>query len=213
MRKKDLHCTLCNNEKTTYFGQGENRQYYHCPICDLVFVPAKYFVSYTEEKAKYDHHQNCIDNTGYVNFLNRLLIPLQKHLPPNANGLDFGCGPGPTLHLLMEKAGYSMKLYDYFYASDQTVFTQKYDFITSTEVLEHLHHPLEELKKLWACLKKNGVLGLMTAFRIEDFSNWYYKRDLTHIAFYTPKTLQWIANYFDAELIIPQNGVAILQKV
>ncbi len=212
MEKKNFHCPLCKNKKTTPFAKGENRYYYHCPYCDLVFVPSCYFVSHEEEKAKYDHHQNSLDNTGYVNFLNRLLIPLQEYLPKDARGLDFGCGPGPTLHLLMEKAGYSMKLYDYFYAPDQTVFAQKYDFITSTEVIEHLHHPLEELEKLWACLKENGVLGLMTAFRVEDFANWYYKRDLTHIAFYTPKTLQWIADYFDAELIIPQSGVAILRK-
>jgi hypothetical protein len=26
----------------------------------------------------------------------------------------------------------------------------------------------------------------------EDFKNWYYKNDFTHVIFYTPKTLQWI---------------------
>ena len=212
MEKRYFHCPLCSNGETSLFAKGENRFYYHCPKCDLVFVPSRYFVSHEAEKAKYDHHQNSLENEGYVTFLNRLLIPLQTYLPPHARGLDFGSGPGPTLHLVMKEAGYPMDIYDYFYAPNKEVFSRRYDFITSTEVIEHLHHPLHELQKLWCILEDEGVLGLMTAFRVENFSGWYYKRDLTHVAFYTPKTFQWIADYLDAELIIPQSGVVILRK-
>ncbi len=212
MKKEQYNCPLCNHPETLFFTEGENRRYFHCLQCDLVFVPSCYFVSENEEKAKYDNHQNSPDNEGYVQFLNRLLIPMQKMLPENASGLDFGSGPGPTLHLLMEKRGYKMDIYDYFYAPDKERFNDKYDFITATEVIEHLHHPLTELKRLWNCLRKDGLLGIMTAFRIEAFADWYYKRDLTHIAFYTPQTFQWIADYFDAEMFIPQSGVVILKK-
>ena len=105
-----------------------------------------------------------------------------------------------------------MEIYDVFYHDKKEVFEKQYDFITSTEVIEHLHNPSEELEKLWGCLKKGAVLGLMTAFRVEDFSTWYYKRDLTHIIFFTPRTFEWIASYLKAELIVPESGVVILRK-
>ena len=79
-------------------------------------------------------------------------------------------------------------------------------------MIEHLHDPMSELARLWALLKPDGVLGLMTAFRVEDFAGWYYKRDLTHIRFFTPDTFAWIAKELDAQLEIPQSGVIILHK-
>ncbi len=212
MKSTTSLCPLCKNQKTSHFHESENRIYMQCKNCDLVFVPSKYFINQSEEKAKYDNHQNTPQNQGYVDFLDRLLTPLQTYLPKEAKGLDFGSGPGPTLSLIMAERGFSMDIYDYFYAKDPTVFEKQYDFITSTEVIEHLYNPLFELQRLWRCLKPNGVLGLMTAFRVEDFARWYYKRDLTHIHFFTPKTFTWIAQKLDAELIIPQSGVAIMKK-
>ncbi|HHD84192.1 MAG TPA: class I SAM-dependent methyltransferase, partial [Campylobacteraceae bacterium] len=117
-----------------------------------------------------------------------------------------------TLNILMEKCGFSMDIYDCFYAPDETVFKKRYDFITSTEVIEHLHDPMGELTRLWTLLKPDGVLGIMTAFRVEDFADWYYKRDLTHIRFFTPKTFEWIAKKLGAQLEIPQSGVILLHK-
>jgi SAM-dependent methyltransferase len=205
-------CPLCQSSQTSLFLIAENREYHLCPNCDLVFVPEKFFVSKEEEKAKYDHHQNNPQDKGYCAFLDRLLLPLQKELSSTAKGLDFGSGPGPTLSVLMKERGYEMDIYDIFYHDREEVFHKQYDFITSTEVIEHLHHPLKEIERLWSCLNEGGVLGLMSAFRVEAFSTWYYKRDLTHIRFFTPKTFAWLASHLGATLTIPQSGVAILKK-
>ncbi len=205
-------CPLCQSSQTKEFSHSENRYYHHCQNCDIVFVPEKFFVTKDDEKAKYDNHQNSPDNAGYCQFLDKLLLPLQSHLQEGAKGLDFGSGPGPTLSLMMERRGYEMEIYDIFYHDTPEVFEKKYDFITSTEVIEHLHHPLGEIEKLWGCLREGGVLGLMSAFRVEDFENWYYKRDLTHICFFSPQTFSWIASQLGATLEIPQSGVALLKK-
>ncbi len=205
-------CPLCYSSKTEEFSHSENRYYYLCQNCDVVFVPPKYLVSEIEEKAKYDNHQNSPDNEGYCTFLNKLLLPLQGYIKKGDSGLDFGSGPGPTLSVLMTKRGYEMDIYDIFYHDNKKVFEKEYDFITSTEVIEHLHHPLEEIERLWECLKEGGVLGLMTAFRVEDFEKWYYKRDLTHIRFFTPLTFAWLAKKLGATLTIPESGVVILKK-
>ncbi len=207
-----MRCRLCHSEQTTLFHQSEDRDYYLCGECDLVFVPSEFFVNQSDEKAKYDNHQNSIENEGYCQFLDRLLLPMQALLKPKAKGLDFGSGPGPTLHQLMQKRGFKMDIYDIFYHNDLSVFTKRYDFITSTEVIEHLHRPLFEIERLWGMLNDDGVLGLMTGFRPDDFASWYYKRDLTHINFFTPKTFAWLAQKLEAELTIPCEGVVILGK-
>ncbi len=205
-------CPLCTSKKSSLFHKGENREYLHCQVCDLVYIPQEFFLSKEQEKAKYDNHQNSIKDEGYCNFLDRLLTPLQRYLKPNAKGLDFGSGPGPTLSMMMKQRGFEMDIYDIFYAKNSEVFAKKYDFITSTEVIEHLYDPLFDIKRLWSMVNAGGVLGLMTAFRVEDFANWYYKRDLTHIRFYSPLTFKWLANELKAKLILPESGVIILKK-
>jgi len=94
------------------------------------------------------------------------------------------------------------------------VFEKSYDFITTTEVIEHLHNPYEEILKLWKCLKPSGVLGIMTAFRPDEdkFADWYYKRDATHVRFFTKDSFSWLANKLDAEIFIPQSDIVILKK-
>ena len=77
-------------------------------------------------------------------------------------GLDFGSGPGPTLSIMFREAGYPMEIYDYFYAPNTDVLNNQYDFITATEVIEHLRHPIQTLNLLWKILKPGGVLGIMT---------------------------------------------------
>ena len=207
-------CPLCLKKNSFKYWEGEGRVYLLCKTCDLVYVPSSYFISKKDEKAKYDNHQNSPQNQGYKDFLNRLIEPLSKELSLNSYGLDFGSGPGPTLWLIMREKGYKMEIYDYFYHNNKTVFEKEYNFITSTEVIEHLYQPLKEMQRLWSCLKPDGVLGIMTAFRpdIDEFSSWYYKRDLTHIRFFTKKTFQWLANTLDAKLQIPEDGVILLKK-
>ncbi len=207
-------CPLCKKKDSYIYAYGESREYFRCKICDLVYVSSSDFISKVEEKQKYNKHQNSIKNQGYVDFLNRLLKPLNSQLPPNLKGLDFGSGPGPTLNIIMKGNGHDMDIYDFFYHDDKSVFEKTYDFITATEVVEHLHRPYFEIKRLWDMIEVGGYLGIMTAFRPnrEEFQDWYYKRDLTHICFFTEDTFYWLANVLGAELTIPQNGVVILKK-
>jgi cyclopropane fatty-acyl-phospholipid synthase-like methyltransferase len=41
-------------------------------------------------------------------FLSQVFNPVMVHLKKGAKGLDFGCGPGPTLSLMFEKQGYQV---------------------------------------------------------------------------------------------------------
>ncbi len=207
-------CPLCREDQSREFFQDDQRDFFRCPICSLVFVPPRFHLSPSEEKYRYDLHENSPDDPNYRRFLSRLFTPLSQLLSPGDAGLDFGAGPGPTLSVMFQENGFPMRIYDYFYANDPAVFQQQYDFITATEVLEHLHHPDKELKRLWDCLKPGGYFGIMTKLVLNQaaFSTWHYKNDLTHVSFFSRATFNWIAAQWQATVEILGNDVIIFQK-
>ncbi len=115
---------------------------------------------------------------------------------------------------MFEEAGHLMATYDPFYAADVSVFADKYDFITATEVFEHLHHPGRELDRLWDCLGPEGILGIMTKLvrSSEDLALWHYIRDPTHVCFFSDRTFAWLAGTLQAELNFADKDVIIFRK-
>ncbi len=107
-----------------------------------------------------------------------------------------------------------MQIYDRFYAHHECVFEQQYDFITATEVVEHLHHPFAELQRLWHTLKAGGYLGIMTSRydTIEDFNSWHYKLDPTHVLFFSTESFLWLSRQWQATLEVIDNDIVILYK-
>ncbi|MEP1214430.1 MAG: class I SAM-dependent methyltransferase [Marinobacter sp.] len=167
------------------------------------------------ERAVYDLHDNDPRDEGYRRFLSKLTGPLLERLAPGARGLDFGCGPGPALAAMLREAGMEMALYDPFYYPDTSALGQQYDFITCTEVVEHLHRPAEIFRRLDRLLAPGGLLGVMTCFQTDDerFANWHYRRDPTHIVFYRRATMQWLASAHGWALEVPAKDVAFFRKV
>jgi hypothetical protein len=214
IKAKDI-CPLCAHPEVSTFWHDKRRDFLQCQNCRLVFVPPEQHLSASEEKGEYDLHQNSPADDGYRNFLGRLSEQLLERLSPGSFGLDFGCGPGPTLSLIFNESGFPMKDYDPIYAPDPHVYEQQYDFITATEVVEHLRFPGRELTRLWSCLPEGGWLGIMTKMVIdrEAFSTWHYKNDLTHICFFCPETFQWWARKHGAELTFLGNDVVLFKKI
>ena len=207
-------CPLCVGVDTGDFFQDGDRSFLRCQTCFLVFVPPRYFLSAESEKERYDQHQNSPDDPRYRQFLNRIFLPMQARLKPASFGLDFGSGPGPTLSVMFQEEGHSMDIYDLFYADNPEVFEREYDFITTTETVEHLRNPQGDLDRLWSCLKPEGVLGVMTSF-IEDsntFADWYYKNDLTHVCFYTKLTFRWLAQRWQTTADFVDDNVVLFPK-
>ena len=207
-------CPLCGSAQTAHFHVDERREYHRCSACDLVFVPAAFFVSREEEKGLYDMHENDPQDRAYRQFLSRLFKPMQERIPEHASGLDFGSGPGPTLSLMFEEQGHRVCLYDRFYAPDETVLHEKYDFITATEVAEHLHQPAFELERLWSLLRPAGWLGIMTR-RLgpeQHFADWHYKNDPTHVIFFSDLTFLWLAGRWSTTATFFGPDVVLLQK-
>lgn len=217
MEKHD--CVLCGSEKTEWIYRDETRMdykrdYYKCKECSLIFVPPDQRLSADEEKSRYEMHENDPKDPRYRKFLSRMFTPMAERLEPESYGLDFGSGPGPTLNLMFEEEGHTVRIYDPFYAPDRSVFNEQYDFITTTETAEHLFDPLMELDRLWSCLKPGGYFGVMTKRHqgAEHFKNWHYKNDDTHVVFYHKDTFRWLGKRWDSGPEFLRSDVVIFQK-
>lgn len=208
-------CTLCQNT-VGEFAKDKQRRYFKCSECELIFADPRAKLAEKSEKEIYDLHQNDPTDEGYRRFLSLLTEPLLKRIPAGVKGLDFGCGPGPTLHLMLEEAGIRMALYDIFYYPDEAPLQRQYDVVTCTEVVEHFNAPATAWPTLVNLLGNNGWLAVMTSLFTretpEAFLAWQYKNDPTHVSFYTPKTMRWLSQRFGLECEILSQRVIFFQR-
>ena len=208
-------CPICGGQVVEVYDAQLKIDFYHCKTCEFVYQSPNTHASLEEEKAQYDYHQNSFENIGYVHYLQKFL---EGHvLPLNKNGvaLDYGSGPGPVLYELMKEHFEEVMHFDPFYHPNPSYLTRKYDIITSTEVVEHFKHPMEEFAKLRDLLKEDGYLVIMTNFRLMDmdeFLTWWYRRDQTHISFYHPKTFAYIASKLGFTLVSDNGKNVIILK-
>ncbi|MGM0378878.1 MAG: class I SAM-dependent methyltransferase [Bacillota bacterium] len=209
-------CKICKSEiiEEVYVDRFDNT-YHMCEVCEFVFLDESEIVSIDKEKEVYDQHDNSFESEGYVkmfeNFINVAVSPFVKE---KKEALEFGCGPGPVLAKMLENRGWNVTKYDPIYYNNEYK-DKKYDLITSTEVFEHFKNPLKEFEKLSNLLKKGGILSIMTLMRPKtkkEFIDWWYIRDKTHIAFYSPKTLYLLGKKFGLKMIYNNNERLITYK-
>ena len=209
-----MFCPLCSSPRNELYFEDKHRPYFKCSDCALIFVPPEHYLSIEDEKAQYQLHENSPTDKGYRDFLSQVCNPLKQKLKPNSLGLDFGCGPGPTLSVMLEEAGHKVSLYDPFFTPNTATLKHRYDFVTCTEVAEHLHQPGRVFEQLVDLLKPGGWLAVMTQFPPSSdlFERWYYKNDPTHVCFFSIETLSYLGNCLQLETEFFDGGVILLQK-
>jgi SAM-dependent methyltransferase len=207
-------CPLCGAARALPFAAVAGRRYFRCGGCGLVFMAAEDRPEASAELAHYGTHENDPADARYRGFLARLAEPLAARLAADAEGLDYGCGPGPALARMLEERGFRMAVYDPFFAPDAAVLERSYDFVTCTETAEHFFDPAEEFARLDGLLRPGGWLGVMTEplDDARDFAGWRYARDPTHVCFYAEETLRWIAERFGWEMEVRARGVVLFRK-
>jgi len=209
-----IACPLCFNEVFSSEIKGPSRQLFHyCENCRLVFSEKQDLPNRQNEKERYLKHENSIQNKGYVRHLNQAIHPALPYLRENMRGLDYGCGPVPTLNRLLEKKGLNCEFYDPIFFPEHPL--GRYDYIFATECFEHFFSPDAELHKLTHLLESGGILIVMTTLweDIDKFEAWKYAQDPTHVVFYHQKTFEFICAKYGFELLANHNNrVIILRK-
>jgi len=288
-------CPLCQDANTSRYAIQFSKLFLSCPTCQLVFLHPRHHLTEEEEKKRYEEHNNSPYDQRYRSFLAPVLDELMPLLGNNydLHGLDYGCGPGPTLSTMFREKSFKMADYDPFFKpvafidnlqmnnhnksqsntthtpetnstntpNTSTIdvpntttpsntsttdippktenlnnldknekseknpkkippydkdpfnpaddhFVPPFDFITCTETAEHFRYPAEDFQKLFSPLLLNpdkGILAIMTQmlYSKEQFVNWWYLRDKTHVSFYTAPTMEYIAKTNNLRLILP----------
>lgn len=214
-------CPLCGSENLAPYHTDKKREYLHCNVCHLVFVPPRHHLSAEQEKAEYDKHDNTQLDEGYARFLSRAVTPLVERLRATfgddldrLRGLDFGCGEGAFLSQLASQDGVKVDNFDLYYHPNRKLLNQRYDFITLTEVIEHLAAPRKSIAQIASMLNEKSLLLMMTKRVIskERFANWHYKQDPTHICFYSEATLNWIAKQYSWNIELVSNDIVVFYQ-
>jgi len=213
-------CKICQGDTTKMVDKKKNIVYYRCKSCGFVYLDDSKIIDNDSERKHYEKHNNGFDSLGYVkmfeDFIDVAIAPYAEHIK---TALDFGCGRGPVLAELLHRMGMEVDKYDIYFYPQKVYEGKKYDLITSTEVFEHLQNPIEWLRLLAQHTNDNGYIVLMTKFPPADdkiFLDWWYRRDITHISFFTPKSFEIMAKKvglneirtIDENIVVFQNRVS-----
>ena len=202
-------CKICgfNTEKFNHKGIT----YEKCLNCMFI---AKSEINMVDSKTEYERylkHTND-NNASYVEYQKKFYFEIKQFL--GKKSLDFGCGNNHILSTILNEEKYDNDYYDLFFYPKKVYLDNKYDSIILEEVIEHLKNPLNTLIELKACLNDNGVLIIKTEFIKNDFINWWYIRDITHISFFNKRTFEIISELLGLSIIYcNEKNLIILKKV
>ena len=210
-----MSCPLCSNSSTSLIGAPTTREFYLCTCCDLLFLNPGQRISQSDEKARYEKHNNDVNDPRYREFVTPLLEAICAKISPGTSGLDFGAGTGPVLAEMLEARSYRIQRYDPLFWPNPRLLQFQYDFVFASEVVEHFFTPGEEFRRLRGLLRPRGLLAIMTLLRSADtdLSRWHYLKDPTHVCAYSKSTFHWIAEKFSfAEPEFQGDRVILLAK-
>ena len=210
-------CKICNSSVRTIQDKRRAIGYFRCESCGFIALDEVHLIDAKSERQHYEKHENSLACDGYVRMFEEFIeIAILPYHAKSDTVLDFGCGHTPVLTELLKRHGFSVDIYDIYFYPEKIYKDKEYNMIISTEVFEHLKSPMETLQELVSSLKMGGYIILMTQFphkTDEEFLEWWYRRDVTHISFFTPHSFEIMAKRVGLNLIKTMNdNIVVFQK-
>ena len=207
-------CPACNHPETHYFVTKNNYSFNQCAECDFVFLnpmpnQEELNEQYTDDETEAEPTYNKSGSR-----LRRAFIKLPRFLPYalGKTTLDFGCGGGFIAYALSFIAKSSsgidisenavayakrrFKRANYFCMDFVQLLetTDKYDFVYSSEVIEHVSDINLYMKTLAHLVKKGGYAYITTPDLghpkvPENIMEWAMLCPPIHVQHFTKKTV------------------------
>lgn len=211
-----MKCTICSQESKLFEDTKSHIEYLECQSCRAISKSHENFVDFDEQKRRYDLHDNNEDDIGYQRYFQRFIDFTLPHIRGAKRALDFGCGATSLLSQMLESHGIECDIYDPIYHPNSSYIDGRYDLIVSVEVFEHLHDPKEVFGRLINLLNPDGYIAIQTAFcpsNRDEFLDWYYHLDPTHIIFFRVETFEYLAREFGVEIVYQnEKNMILFQK-
>ena len=225
-QNKVISCPVCKSAEISYFIEKNNYSFDACNICEFMFLnpmPNQITLNkiYTDEDTKtHDGYKKASSR------LRRAFIKLPRFIPYafNKNSLDFGCGGGFVAYALSfvaksstgidinEKAvSYAKKRFKRvnYYCTDFAALLkseEKYDFVYSSEVIEHVSDINLYMGALENLVNKNGYLYITTPDLghpkvPNDITKWDVLCPPIHVQHFTKKTVTILFKKYGFDII------------
>jgi Methyltransferase domain len=180
-------------------------KYFRCESCGFTQTEDPYWLeeAYSSAIASQDvgimsrNLINCEVTAAVLNLL----------LPEVKSSVDYGGGHGVLVRLMRDR-GFNYFWRDLHASNDfargfEAKDTQRFDFLTSFEVLEHLVDPVPEISKLMELSENVLVSTCLVPEPAPALNDWWYYMPSSgqHVSFYTTKSLEIIAKQFNKHLL------------
>jgi len=210
-------CRICRSPSTLFFQ--DQRTFYKCTECSLIFTED--FASKEAEEKHYKSQWATTDPDFWKGQVD-VLLQLINNYPSPQHILDFGSGSGEMTHEFRTR-GYDVTPLEpmtHGYLKDQN-YPVKFDVVIAVEVIEHLLEPWDELREIEKVMTPNGIVvftSLLTNPFIDrldardQFKNWWYKDDPTHVSFFCNQTLSKMSDMRNHDIDIFGNNVFVLRR-
>lgn len=226
-------CRLCGSEARFLFCQRvlykHDVRYFRCSNCDLIQSERPWWLAaaYSSAISSFDtgaiaRNLRCADLTYVVAWL--------AGISPQSRCVDIGGGHGVFVRMMRDRGlnfalcdKYAQNLFARGFEADPN---DRYDLVTCFEVFEHFADVSGELEQLFVP-RHDFVLISTILHRGHREGWWYYGPDTgQHIAFYSRRTMRFIAGRFGYHCItgpaftlflrdavaIPAGRAALLRK-
>lgn len=210
-----MNCLLCQREAVSDpFFESPYHPFFYCAYCGTIFRDPVTFLTPEAEKERYLEHNNDPEDSGYQQFISPIVKAVTKDFKSSSKGLDYGAGTGPVIAGLLREQEFEIVMYDPFFHPNTPALMQAYDFIVDCEVIEHFYRPMDEFKKLYDLLRPKGRLYCMTdpTDNCDDFAQWHYKDDPSHVLFYNRGNLEWICRQVGFSTLTIDDRLIVFEK-
>ena len=202
-----MQCKICNHTSEKKFEkillQRFKTGFYKCTNCSFMQTDEPIWLEEAYQSAITSLDIGLLGRNIYLTAEISLLI--ETCFPKAKIMIDYAGGYG-VLARLMRDMGY-----DYYTQDDycENIFAKnfdvsmttfkKFDIVTGFEVLEHFSNPLQDLKKVFHYADDAIFSTELLPENDAEIENWWYLTEETgqHIAFYTPKAMEIIAQKFN----------------